>query len=541
MVLGTRAGPRPRASRGGRFAAVVALAACAGAAAETRAVTLTAEDLKEQRAARYTVRAAPHEELILAPPNLPDLAPYTAKNIMARITKTPAGRASLHRMVETRALHEFVGGGEGRLMEWAARQSQHPRAVFIEGGYMTPRDLARQLPKEVIEETAPGVFVLRLPLVVMRGATFHIDQQTRDFRMSQERGAFLVNDDKLFITDSRLTAWSERHNALAALKGPGDFRPYLIAWGGTETYIAGSVISNLGYSASKAYGVSLSQYSPGIVKEMGRGHPTGWLINSEFVGNWYGFYCYEADDVVILGNTYRDNVIYGIDPHDRSRRLIIANNVATGIQQKHGIIISREVNDSWIFGNRAFQNKLSGIVIDRSSVNNVVAYNESYDNGTDGYTIYESPNNLLWGNRAIGNGRHGFRLRNSVDIRLYDNVAVGNKLSGIYGHIKDLTGTDRDIKLDPFETKVSMVVVGGQLIHNGSSPINIDKPLSVELYNVEMLAPAKKGGIKFTGVLGDLQLPIMDILVKQKSAAIIEPADGPARAPQKAAAAAGRH
>jgi poly(beta-D-mannuronate) C5 epimerase len=357
--------------------------------------------------------------------------------------------------------------------------------------------------------------------------------------MSQERGAFLVNDSKLFITDSRLSAWSERKNALAPLVKPGDFRPYLIAWGGTETYISNSVVSNLGYAASKAYGVSISQYSPGIVKEMNRKPPTGWIINSEFIGNWYGFYCYEAEDVVIVGNTYRDNVIYGIDPHDRSRRLIIANNQAHGIQQKHGIIISREVNDSWIFGNRAYRNKLSGIVIDRSSVNNVVAYNESHENGTDGFTIYESPNNLLWGNRAIGNGRHGIRLRNSVDIRLYDNVAVANRLSGVYGHIKDLRGTDRDMKLDPFEQSVSMVIVGGQLIHNGSTPINIDRPLSVELYNVELLAPTKKGGIQMTGVLGDLQLKILEILVKQKAAAIIEPIDSAPKKhePQKRAAA----
>lgn len=492
----------------------------------------------DQTGNRYRVRSAPHDELVLAPPSLPDLTPYTAQNIAAKIKKTPAGRAEIRRMVETRALHEFVGGGEGRLTEWAARQSSHPRAIFIEGGYLTPRDLARKVPKEFFEETAPGIFVLRLPLVIMQGATFHIDGATKDFRMSQERGAFLVNDSKLFITDSKLSAWSERKKALAPLAGPSDFRPYLISWGGTETYISGSVISNLGYAASKAYGVSISQYSPGIVKEMNRKPPTGWIVNSEFIGNWYGFYCYETEDFVLVGNTYRDNIVYGIDPHDRSRRLIIANNTATGIQQKHGIIVSREVNDSWIFGNRAFRNKLSGIVIDRSSVNNVVAYNESHNNGTDGFTIYESPNNLLWGNRAIGNGRHGIRLRNSVDIRLYDNVAVANKLSGVYGHIKDLRGTDRDMKLDPFETNVSMVIVGGQLIYNGSTPINIDRPLSVELYNVELLAPTKKGGIQMTGVLGELQLKILEILVKQKAAAIIEPIDGvPKREPQKRAAA----
>ena len=126
---------------------------------------------------------------------------------------------------------------------------------------------------------------------------------------------------------------------------------------------------------------------------------------------------------------------------------------------------------------------------------------------------------------AIGNGRHGYRMRNSVDIKLYENVAVANRLAGIYGHIKDLTGTDRDLKLDPFEQTVSMVVVGGRLIFNGSGPVTIDRPLSAELYNVELLAPSKQAGIQMTGVLGRHQAEILDILVRQRLAAVIQPAD----------------
>src|SRR3546814_12525544 len=105
---------------------------------------------------------------------------------------------------------------------------------------------------------------------------------------------------------------------------------------------------------------------------MNRPNPTGWLIDSEFYDNWYGFYCYEAEDVVIRGNDYHDNIKYGIDPHDRSRRLIIAGNKAHDTKEKHGIIVSREVDDSWIINKQAYDNELSGIVIDRNSVNNEI-------------------------------------------------------------------------------------------------------------------------------------------------------------------------
>lgn len=503
-----------------RLPLALALLAAGGAAAGAEARTAAAPAPRA-----YLVRAAEPDGLKLDPPALPDLKPYTPAAVQAMIRIKPAGRVGYARMVEEPALAEFVGG-DGRLAEWAARQTSNPRAILLLGGYMTPRDLARALPASQFEQTAPGVYVLRMPLVIKPGATLHVDAATREFRLSEERGAFLVNDGRLFVTDTRLTAWRESENAPARFRRAGEFRPFVNAWGGSRTYIVNSVVTSLGYAASKAYGISLSQYSPSMHPLMRRGRPTGWLLNSEFHDLWYGFYCYEADDVVVLNNVYRDNIVYGIDPHDRSRRLIIAGNKASGTKKKHGIIISREVNDSWIFNNQSFKNEITGIVIDRSSRRNVVAYNDSFDNLGDGVTIYESPDNLLWGNRVVGNGRHGIRLRNSVDIRQYHNVIVGNGLAGIYGHVKDLSGTDRDLAIDPFDPKLSTVVVGGQLIYNGSGPVTLDRPLSAALYDVELLAPRKKNGIQMDGIMGRLQEELLDILVRQRRAAVIEPVDG---------------
>src|SRR5690606_32801950 len=137
-------------------------------------------------------------------------------------------------------------------------------------------------------------YVLRLPLVVGHDATLHLGPATRDFRMSEEGGALLVNDGRLFIIRTRLTGWRERENAAATFRNGNEFRPFLVAWGGTETYIVDSTIASLGYAASKSYGISLSQYSPSLVRAMDRDNPTGWLIDSVFEDNWYGFYCYEA-------------------------------------------------------------------------------------------------------------------------------------------------------------------------------------------------------------------------------------------------------
>ncbi|MFA5939635.1 MAG: right-handed parallel beta-helix repeat-containing protein [Sinimarinibacterium sp.] len=477
------------------------------------------------RPRNYVVREAALTDLRRAEPAAPDLRPYTAAAVTARMPKARPARVQVQRMVTLEALGEFVSGThKGRLAEWAARQTRNPVAIVIEGGRASLPELSRLLDKSQLSEAAPGVYLLRLPLLIQPGATLVIDKRVRELRLSQEHGAFLVNDGQLFVMDSRITGWRERDDAPATFRRGDEFRPFLVSWGGAELYIVNSVVASLGYSASKGYGVSVSQYSPGRQAHLRRPSPVAWVLNSEFVDNWFGFYCFEADGLVVIGNRYRDNIVYGVDPHDRSNKLIIADNDISGTRKKHGLIISREVNDSWIFRNRIHGNALSGIVIDRNSVHNTLLHNTVYGNGSDGITVYESSDNLLWGNSTIGNGKHGIRVRNSVRVGLYENSSLANQLSGIYGHVKDLSGTDRDVRLDPFEPNVSMVVVGGKLSHNRAGPVSIDRPLSLELFDVELLAPTGDDGIRLRGVLGDHQETVLDLLMRKKVPVMVEPA-----------------
>ncbi|NWE11863.1 mannuronan 5-epimerase AlgG [Pseudomonas yamanorum] len=495
--------------------------AFADVAQQVKAPTIAKE---LQQAKTYTISSPPTAPLEMAKPALPDVSGYTAANIAKKIVRTKPGKISIRRMMQEDALKDFIGG-DNKMAEWVVRQHGIPQAIFVDDGYMNLKDLLKKVPKQYFNETSPGVFLAKLPIVVGRKGILEIDKQTQELRLSQEAGSFLINDGQLFVRDTRITGWREKTNGPATFQSPKEFRPFLLAWGGTETYIANSKMASFGYANSKSYGVSISQYTPNMAKVLKRPEPTGWIVDSEFSDMWYGFYCYETTGFVLKGNTYKDNIVYGIDPHDRSHGLIITDNTVYGTKKKHGIIISREVNDSFIFNNRSFDNKLSGLVIDRNSVNNLIADNEIYRNHTDGITLYESGDNLLWGNKVISNRRHGIRVRNSVNIRLYENVAMANGLTGVYGHIKDLTDTDRDIALDPFDTKVSLIVVGGELAANGSGPLSIDSPLSVELYRVSMLAPTKSSGISFSGVLGDRQEEILDLLVRQKKAVLIDPVE----------------
>ena len=464
------------------------------------------------------------EELYRPDPVLPDLSRFTRKAVESRLAGRPdqAPNVTVERIGDVSALGDFVD--EGRAREWVIRQFSHPQAILVNSGKVTLEDVYRQVgDARYMERIDEGTYIVRLPLVVRHGATLVIRDQT--LRLSEERGAFFANDGWLFAIDSKILGWREQASGPATFRKKTDFRPFFVGWGGSETFILGTTMANLGYHQSKSYGFAIAQYSEFDNARLQRSAPHAWLVESTFEDLYYGFYCYEAEDVAIVNNLYRDNIVYGIDPHDYSEGLIIAGNEVYGTREKHGIIISRQVNNSWIIGNRSYNNGLSGIVLDRQSRNNVVANNVSYDNQGDGIGLYESPDNLLWGNRLMNNLRNGIRVRNSTNVDLYHNVAVLNGTWGIYGQLKDLSATDRNFKEDFYDYEVSMTVVGGELASNASGPISSDNPEYIALYNVGMRFPRSDAGIHFEGVLGHFQMQIFDALLNEDRAVLIKPSD----------------
>ena len=478
----------------------------------------TMEELRRS----YHLFAQEPAKLPFTEPRMPDLSVYTPAAVLKKIDRSKAGSVVVGPLLSEPGFNSLTSAiGQG-LRELAKRQRGGLRAIFIENGYVELSQLASTLPKEVFERTAPGIYVARLPILVRHGATLHIDSKTKSLHLSQDRGALLAAEGTLFITGSEVIGWSERHAAPTKFRDKHEFRPFIVGWGGSRTYVSESRIAHLGYAATKSFGLSFSQYSNATVERSVWPRPTGWLVNSRVEDLWYGFYCWEADDVVLRGNTFQDNIKYGIDPHDRSLRLIIAENDVSGTRQKHGIIISREVNKSWIINNRSHANRLSGIVLDRQCRDTVIAHNMTFKNGSDGIVISESSHNVLWSNLSVGNQHHGIRLRNSHDVRIQDSSAIANGLAGIYGVSRDLSGTDRDLHEDPYEKVLSMVVVGGQLSANGSGPINVDEPSRVALLGIDLRTPQRDLGYRLGGALLAFQIDVLDILLRRKQVSVLE-------------------
>lgn len=455
-------------------------------------------------------------------PTLPDLEPYTVRALEAKIDRSTKGSVEVNSIFSESAFKLLLSTASKGFTEFGRRQNGSLRAIFVAGGYITVPDMARVLPPDVFEQTSPGVYLAHLPIVIRHGATLHIGPEVKQLRLSQDRGAIIANEGKLFVTKSAIVGWNEAGKRPAWFEDKHQFRPFMVSWGGSQTYISESRIASLGYASTKAYGLSITQYGSAMIERDVWPRPTGWLLNSEIEDLWYGFYSYEADDFVMRGNTLKNNIKYGFDPHDRSRRLIIAENEVFGTREKHGIIISREVKDSWVINNRSHDNTLTGIMLDRQCSNNVVANNVTFKNGADGIAISESSKNLVWNNLATGNQHHGVRVRNSTDVRIQDNFLIANGLTGVYGNARSLAELPRDLRIDPYTQTMSMVVVGGQMSGNGTGPIGLDDPTRAAFYNIDLRTGQRQLGYRFGGMFVAFQLEVLDTLINQKRVAIIQ-------------------
>lgn len=446
---------------------------------------------------RLSVTVSPFDPATVKPPVLPDLAPFTTENIIKKIRPPAPGRIVIRPMTNYPEFSEFMEDDAPRRL----RLLQHrinPMAIVIESGHYTFTQLYEEIHRQdpenkMIVKLEGNKYLLRMPLGVLIGASLVIsDQDTPELLLSKQANAFLVNAGEMFIVKTTVKGWDEVKNTNSKYIEKPDYRPFITSWGGAHLYIASSRIESLGYLKGKSYGVSYSACTSCLKVNPFLPHATGAVVDSYFTDMFYGFYSYEAYDVAIVNNEYDNNVIYAIDPHDRSRRLIIANNKTYGTHYKHGIIVSREVNDSWIFGNHTHNNKGSGIMIDRISRNNVIANNLSEHNEQDGLTYFESQDNISWGNVLRYNKRNGILARNSWGIKSYNDDILMNGGVAVEAYSINLVGKElhRDFELDPFTQKADMALYGAKIKTNSSAVFKFVETDHLDLSNVDISSGA---------------------------------------------------
>jgi poly(beta-D-mannuronate) C5 epimerase len=433
---------------------------------------------------QYVVKAPAPETRSLNGIVMPEIFALDASVMRAQVPAPAAGVAHLAILgFSPFSLEAFklTSGGTAAIHQVQISQNlTWPRYIAIEKGVVTLGALMRDLPevttRNLLVENKDALLI-RVPIIVLPGATLLMSgTEFAQYRLGARSGAFIAVAGKLVVQDTEVIGFDEQENAPAVASDATKevFRPFITAWGGSDLQLSGSRFAMLGYASSKAFG--LTQSSGAAIQSLYAlvdNRPGGNIVDNSFENLRYGYYSYEADGVRLIGNEYRDNIIYGIDPHDRSRDMLIALNTAYGSKKKHGIIVSREVDNSFIVGNVSIDNKGSGMMLDRTSSHNIVYANTALNNEGDGLTFYESGCNVAAANDLSGNKRAGVKIRNSASIGVYDNLIGGNLASGTDIYVADLKaspeGGTRNFQMDPYEPVSTSALSGNAFSGNGNA------------------------------------------------------------------------
>ena len=322
-----------------------------------------------------------------------------------------------------------------------------PRIIVVQSGTTTLGMVARQLQgtdaRDLIGYEGNAIIV-RAPIFVAPGATLILSRFDEPvYRLSATAGAFIANAGDVYIVDAEVVGYDEKagHPLWSDGSKANLFRPFLLTWGDGRMNVASSVLTALGYDSAKSFGLTYSSGPDSVSELRDQARPTGNVVDNIFRNLYAGFQSQEAQQVKIVGNEYLDSIVYGVDAHDRSNGITIAFNTVYGTMLRHGITVSREVDESLIVGNLSFDNAGSGIVLDRNSTNNILDANNAFRNAQDGVTVFESSCNALTGNYLAGNRRDGLKVRNSFDVEAYENRIEGNVNSGVSASIANLLTT----------------------------------------------------------------------------------------------------
>jgi mannuronan 5-epimerase len=137
---------------------------------------------------------------------------------------------------------------------------------------------------------------------------------------------------------------------------------------------------------------------------------------------------------VFHGNTYDQNIAYGLDPHDDSDYLTITGNVFSR-NGNHGFICSQRCDHLTIKGNRSEGNVSTtadahGIMLHRGVTDTVVEDNTIIGNSSGGgIVVFDSVGNTIKNNTIAGN-KYGLRF--SVGTK--DLTVSGNSVKDSVQH-----------------------------------------------------------------------------------------------------------
>jgi parallel beta-helix repeat protein len=192
------------------------------------------------------------------------------------------------------------------------------------------------------------------------------------------------------------------------------------------TNITNSEIAYLGYSCSRCAGISYYGGEGSVIK------------NNDIHHLLKGYYSKNMGYMLIEGNKFHDNYLYGIDPHTGSNNIIIRKNIVYN-NNASGIICSKDCHSLLIEGNEVYNNSGAGrgISFSINTTNSIARNNYVYDNPRCIAFNRGSNFNEVYNNTLL-NCKTGISVSGTSENLIRDNKIV-NATNGIT--IKNVTNT----------------------------------------------------------------------------------------------------
>lgn len=409
----------------------------------------------------------PYQPTRFIPPPLPSREQYTTATVRDRLPPTSPGTVR----VQPAAGDILVDGD--MLTELRQRQQEDPVVIRVQDGVQTLEQVHAALRDTELLTRHGDRFTARAPILVGANASLIIRNRTVD--LMTPAGAFLASSGQLFILRSTVRSWDgdSTSSGLVSkrkLDATDFFRPFIWGADGSQTYIAGSTISHLGFRDAESYGITFTG---------DEGPPAGgWIVDSTIRSNHYGFYSDHAQGVVMVDNRFTNNIQYGIDPHDFTTDLLIADNRVTDTRLETGIAASRGIAHGHIINNTAINNS-NGIMLDRYTHDMVLAHNRLVRNRQRGIALYESQAILVYNNTMQDNADHSLIARNSWTVGIFNNTVKGTSMAATARSMWDGT---RDLARDPYRPFVSLTLGGNSFTVKDGPAIETVGPTVLELH-----------------------------------------------------------
>jgi parallel beta-helix repeat protein len=285
--------------------------------------------------------------------------------------------------------------------------------------------VARSHHPDWLAQPSRGVYLARVAMAQDKGTTLTVAAPgVRQLRLLSRPEVYLVAVGAHGIYRGvSVTSWDEGRGRPDP--NPKALRPFVLYGPGSTLDIERSRFGYLGTDRSRgAYGVSWER-------------ATGKAIASTFHNNFFGAYTFESRDIAFVGNVFRDNALYGLDPHDYTTGLQVVANRAYH-NGTHGIVFSVGVTDAVIRDNHSFANGANGIVMDQRSNRNLITGNLVEGNKGDGIVLLGS-SDVTVRNNEVRNNRVGVRVNLRSARNLIDHNLIQGNRRGIelYGGARD--------------------------------------------------------------------------------------------------------